>query len=50
VAAPRWTTTPVTADLIRGTLELELTEHGELPHRLPARARAQCADGQLAMA
>ena len=21
-----------------------------LPHRLPARARAQCADGQLAMA
>ncbi|GAA1374621.1 GDSL-type esterase/lipase family protein [Streptomyces beijiangensis] len=45
-----WTTTPITADLLRGALELERTEHGILPHRLPARARAQCADGQLAMA
>ncbi|MEV8531446.1 GDSL-type esterase/lipase family protein [Streptomyces sp. NPDC051211] len=45
-----WTTTPVTADLLRGALDLERTEHGLLPHRLPARARAQCADGQLAMA
>ncbi|MCZ4095189.1 GDSL-type esterase/lipase family protein [Streptomyces sp. H39-C1] len=44
-----WTTTPVTADLVRGALELEFTEHGVLPHRLPARARAQCSDGQLAM-
>lgn len=43
-------TTPLTADLLRGALELEQTEHGVLPHRLPARARAQCADGQLAMA
>lgn len=43
-------TTPVTADLLRGALDLERTEHGVLPHRLPARARAQCADGQLAMA
>lgn len=42
--------TPITADLLRGALELERTEHGVLPHRLPARARAQCADGQLAMA
>ncbi|MGW7368056.1 GDSL-type esterase/lipase family protein [Streptomyces sp. NPDC054841] len=51
--APRatdWVTTPVTADLLRGALDLERTEHGVLPHRLPARARMQCADGQLAMA
>ncbi|WP_236788765.1 GDSL-type esterase/lipase family protein [Amycolatopsis sp. GM8] len=40
-------TTPVTADLVRGALELERTEHGLAPHRLPARARAQCADPQL---
>jgi lysophospholipase L1-like esterase len=45
-----WITTPITADLLRGALELEHTAHGVLPHRLPARARAQCADGQLAMA
>ncbi|HEX7537388.1 MAG TPA: SGNH/GDSL hydrolase family protein [Dermatophilaceae bacterium] len=45
-----WITTPITADLVRGAFELERTEHGVLPHRLPARARAQCADGQLAMA
>ncbi|AVH57044.1 MULTISPECIES: GDSL-type esterase/lipase family protein [Streptomyces] len=43
-------TTDITADLLRGALELERTQHGVLPHRLPARARAQCADGQLAMA
>ncbi|WP_330334167.1 GDSL-type esterase/lipase family protein [Streptomyces sp. NBC_00536] len=43
-------TTPVTADLLRGALDLEHTEHGVLPHRLPARARAQYADAQLAMA
>ncbi|MFJ7999798.1 GDSL-type esterase/lipase family protein [Streptomyces sp. NPDC096310] len=45
-----WITTPVTADLLRGALEVERTEHGVLPHRLPARARAQCADPQLALA
>lgn len=45
-----WITTPVTADILRGALDLERTPHGVLPHRLPARARAQCADGQLAMA
>lgn len=45
-----WITMPVTADLLRGALDLERTEHGVLPHRLPARARAQSADGQLAMA
>lgn len=45
-----WITTPITRDLLRGAADLERTEHGALPHRLPARARAQCADGQLAMA
>jgi lysophospholipase L1-like esterase len=45
-----WITTPVTAELLRGALEVERTEHGVLPHRLPARARAQCADAQLALA
>ncbi|MEU2264272.1 GDSL-type esterase/lipase family protein [Streptomyces sp. NPDC019645] len=45
-----WISTPLTADLVRGALELERTARGVLPHRLPARARAQCADGQLAMA
>ncbi|WP_405815520.1 GDSL-type esterase/lipase family protein [Streptomyces sp. NBC_01390] len=45
-----WTTTPITADLIRGALDLEHTSHGVLPHRLPARARAQCTDPQLAAA
>ncbi|MFF5255028.1 GDSL-type esterase/lipase family protein [Streptomyces leeuwenhoekii] len=46
-----WITTPLTAALLRGALELERTEHGGLlPHRLPARARAQCADPQLALA
>jgi hypothetical protein len=47
---PNWITTPITADIMRGALDLEHTAHGVLPHRLPARARAQCADGQLAMA
>lgn len=45
-----WITTPVTADLLRGALDVERTEHGVLPHRLPARARAQNTDEQLAMA
>ena len=44
-----WINTPVTAELLRGTFELERTEHGLLPHRLPARARAQSADERLAM-
>ncbi|MDN3262724.1 SGNH/GDSL hydrolase family protein [Streptomyces sp. CSDS2] len=43
-------TIDLTAGLIRGALELERTERGLLPHRLPARARAQCADPQLALA
>ncbi|MFE9762936.1 GDSL-type esterase/lipase family protein [Streptomyces sp. NPDC005808] len=45
-----WIPTPITADLVRGALDLERTEHGVLPHRLPARARVQSPDGQLAMA
>ncbi|MFI7392979.1 GDSL-type esterase/lipase family protein [Streptomyces tendae] len=45
-----WITTPITRDLLRGALDLERTEHGLLPHRLPATARAQNTDGQLAMA
>ncbi|MFD2418287.1 GDSL-type esterase/lipase family protein [Amycolatopsis pigmentata] len=48
--ASDWITTPITTDLLRGAIELERTEEGLLPHRLPAWARAQCADGQLAMA
>ncbi|WP_406090091.1 GDSL-type esterase/lipase family protein [Streptomyces sp. NBC_01013] len=43
-------TTPITATLLRGALDVERTAHGLRPHRLPAWARAQCADGQLAMA
>ncbi len=45
-----WITTPISADLVRGAAELERTEHGLLPHRLPAWARAQSGDGQLLMA
>lgn len=45
-----WTSTPITQDLLRGGLDIEHTEHGVLPHRLPAWARAQCTDPQLAMA
>jgi hypothetical protein len=45
-----WITTPLTADLLRGALDVERTEHGLLPHRLPARARRQNTDAQLAMA
>lgn len=40
---------PVTPELLRGALDTERTEYGLLPHRLPARARAQCADPRLAM-
>ncbi|QNP74166.1 lipase [Streptomyces roseirectus] len=40
---------PVTADLIRGALDLETTPDGGLvPHRLPPRARARNTDPQLA--
>ena len=43
-------THPITAELVRGAVELEATAHGLQPHRLPARARAQANDGQIAMA
>ncbi|MFH8935981.1 GDSL-type esterase/lipase family protein [Streptomyces griseosporeus] len=45
-----WITTPLTVDLVRGALDLERTEHGLLPHRLPEPARARCADPQLSLA
>ncbi|MFG1764573.1 GDSL-type esterase/lipase family protein [Micromonospora parva] len=45
----RWTT-PITADLLRGFVDLETTTRGLLPHRLTARARRQIPDDQLAMA
>ncbi len=45
-----WFTTPITADVVRGALDLERTEHGVLPHRLPEWARRQIPDDQLAMA
>ncbi|MBQ1011791.1 lipase [Micromonospora sp. M51] len=45
----RWTT-PITADLLRGAVDLETTTRGLLPHRLTARARRQIPDDQLAMA
>lgn len=43
------TSTQVVPFLLRGFVQLEQTEFGLLPHRLPARARAQCSDPQLAM-
>ncbi|MEU4194444.1 GDSL-type esterase/lipase family protein [Kribbella sp. NPDC026611] len=42
-------TIPITAELLRGALDLEQTGRGLLPHRLPAWARAQYDDGQLEM-
>lgn len=43
-------TTAITPELLRGALELEPTADGLLPHRLPAWARSQVSDPQLAMA
>ncbi|MFC8984234.1 GDSL-type esterase/lipase family protein [Streptomyces sp. NPDC014603] len=45
-----WTTVPLTSDLIRGALDLERTERGVLPHRLPPAARRRIPDDRLAMA
>ncbi|WP_022929396.1 SGNH/GDSL hydrolase family protein [Patulibacter americanus] len=39
---------PIGTDVLRGLADLERTERGWLPHRLPARARAQSTDPQLA--
>ncbi|TDD61885.1 lipase [Kribbella antibiotica] len=41
---------PITTDLLRGAIDLEQTERGILPHRLPAWARRQNDDALLAMA
>jgi hypothetical protein len=38
----------IPTEILRGALDVERTEHGLMPHRLPARARALCADAQLA--
>lgn len=43
-------TTAITPAILIGACELERTEIGQLPHRLPAWARAQNVDAQLAMA
>ncbi|MCX0247199.1 GDSL-type esterase/lipase family protein [Streptomyces drozdowiczii] len=48
--APLPYTTPVTPGLLRGALDVERTEVGLLPHRLPPAARAQAPDGQIALA
>ncbi len=50
MAADGWFTTSITPGILRGALDLERTPHGVLPHRLPAWARAQIPDDQLAMA
>jgi len=42
--------TPLTRDFIHGAVDIERMPTGLLPHRLPAWARAQCPDAQLAMA
>ncbi|GAA4935899.1 GDSL-type esterase/lipase family protein [Streptomyces coeruleoprunus] len=47
-ATTAWISTPVDARLLRGALEIERTARGVLPHRLPARARAQAPEN-LAM-
>ncbi len=44
-----WIRTPLTFDVVHGALELEASARGVQPHRLPAWARAQGADAQLAM-
>ncbi|MFC6883831.1 MULTISPECIES: GDSL-type esterase/lipase family protein [Actinomadura] len=43
-----WTHTPIDARLVRGALDLERTERGVLPHRLPGWARRQFPDEYLA--
>lgn len=43
------TPVPLTTALVRGVAELETTATGVVPHRLPAWARAQTPDPQLAM-
>lgn len=45
-----WVSIPITEQILRGAIEIEQTGRGVMPHRLPAWARAQCDDPQLAMA
>ena len=49
MTSPTLTPVPITDALVRGAAELEHTDRGVRVHRLPAWARAQCADPQLAM-
>ncbi|GAB3826262.1 SGNH/GDSL hydrolase family protein [Kribbella italica] len=42
-------TTPLTADLLHGATELESTDRGVRPHRLPRLVRERYADQQLAL-
>ncbi|MDI3241374.1 SGNH/GDSL hydrolase family protein [Arthrobacter sp. AL08] len=49
MSSQSWIITPITADIVRGALELEHTERGTLFHRLPSWARAQSTDPQLRM-
>lgn len=44
---PTLTDTPVTTDLLIGVAELEPTDRGLQPHRLPAFARNQSTDPQV---
>jgi len=44
------TLSPIPADLIHGAVEIEQTDAGLLPQRLPAWALAHCPDVQLALA
>lgn len=46
----QWAITAITTKLLRGVQDLEDTEVGVLPHRLPVWAQAQNTDPQLAMA
>ena len=41
--------TPISPAFLLGAVEIEQTPRGLMPHRLPAWARTQCADPQLAM-
>ncbi|MGW1199236.1 GDSL-type esterase/lipase family protein [Streptomyces sp. NPDC002536] len=44
---PDWITVPVDPCLLRGALDVERTEHGIVPHRLPAWVREQYPDPYL---
>lgn len=45
-----WVSIPITEKILRGAIEIEQTKRGVMPPRVPAWARAQCNDPQLAMA